>query len=265
MKTRIQKKLMGKRPLILSLLILTMISFCVNPSFAAEVKISAAASLTEVLKQLAVEFKKTNPDVSIQFNFGSSGSLAKQVSNGAPIDIFVSANDTWMDYLVKQGKISPKTVRILARNTLVFVGPKGSSVKTFADLTGLKHIALGSPKSVPAGEYAEQALKAAGIYDNLVKQNILVMAKDVRQALTYADHGDTDGAFVYQTDALQAQKAVILFSVPDAMHDKIIYPLALTSAGEINESAKLFYKFTESSAAADMLKKQGFIVPIQEK
>jgi len=246
-----------KREIIVLLSLLQLLVFA-GPGQPAEVHLSVAASMTDAIKELDAAFVADNPGVTMLPNFGSSGSLAKQVAQGAAADLFVSAHPKWMSYLEKEGKIVPQTVRDLAQNSLVFVGPQKVSVNSLNDLAIMELIALGSPQSVPAGQYAEQAMRAAGVYERLVAAKKLVMAKDVRQALLYADRGEVDGAFVYRTDALLAQKAVILYAVPDNLHDPISYPMALTVDGEKNADARAFYEFLASPAALQILEKYGF-------
>ena len=185
---------------------------------AEEIRISVPASMTDAMKELIAQFGASGKHAPIVTNYGPSGTLAKQIVEGAPADLFISANQKWMDYLREEKQIDPATEKILAANTLVFVGMKNPAITKMADIVGLKQIAIGSPKSVPAGEYAVQAMEKAGIYKQLEEGKKLVMAKDVRQALTYADRGETDGAFVYKTDALMATQAVILFEVPQELY-----------------------------------------------
>ena len=112
------------------------------------------------------------------------------------------------------------------------------AVKSLADLKALQRIAIGTPASVPAGQYAEQAMRAAGIYEELEKDKKLVMAQDVRQALIYADRGEVDGAFVYQTDAMLAKEAKILLVVPDDLYDRVSYPMVITTNGASKGGSK---------------------------
>ena len=190
-----------------------------------------------------------------------SGTLAKQIVEGAPADIFISANQKWMTYLRDEKKVDQASEKILAANTLVFAGMKNPAVTKLADIVNLKQIAIGSPKSVPAGEYAAQAMEKAGIYKQLEEGQKLVMAKDVRQSLTYADRGEADGAFVYKTDALMAEKAVILFEVPQDLYEKVTYPIALTTDGANNAEAKAFYAFLTGPEAMKVFLKYGFSAP----
>ena len=231
----------------------------VSPSLAAEeIRISVPASMTDVLKELSSRFAASGKHAPVVANFGPSGALAKQINEGAPADLFISANQKWMVYLRDQKMIDPTSEIILAANTLVFVGMKNPAVTRIEDIVGLKQIAIGSPKSVPAGEYAAQALEKADIYKHLEEGNKLVMAKDVRQALTYADRGETDGAFVYKTDALLATQADILFEVPQNLYERVSYPIALTVDGAKKAEARAFYQFLTGPEGRVVFLKHGF-------
>lgn len=243
-----------------ALVIVLAVHFFTVAASAETVYLSAAASMTDALKEIITGFTATHPAAKVQPNFASSGSLAKQLEQGAPGDLYVSANPKWMHYLVKQRLIAPGTDRIFAYNTLVFVGEKRSAPLTLNKLTRLERIALGSPQSAPAGQYARQAMEHAEIYGLLEQQKKLVLAKDVRQALLYADRGEVDGAFVYRTDALLARNAEILFTVPDDLYDRVAYPLGLTLAGAKNTSATALYEYIRSPEAKAVLKKYGFEV-----
>ncbi|MCI5125380.1 MAG: molybdate ABC transporter substrate-binding protein, partial [Candidatus Electrothrix sp. AR5] len=131
---------------------------------AETVHLSAASSMTDTLKEIITSFTAAHPDVHIRPNFGSSGSLAKQIEQGAPADVYISANPKWMQYLIKQRMIAPGTKRIFAYNRLIFIGEKRRAPISMNKLTGLNRIALGSPKNVPAGQYAKQAMEQAGVY-----------------------------------------------------------------------------------------------------
>lgn len=229
------------------------------PATAGELRLSVAASLTDVFNEICADYAKTHPGVTFAPNYGASGALAKQIVEGAPADLFVSANQKWMDHLVAEKRVPAETVTVLARNVLVFVGAKGRAA-SLADLPQLERVAIGSPKSVPAGQYAEQAMQKAGVYDQLAAAGKLVMAQDVRQALIYADRGEVDGAFVYRTDALLAQSAVILFEVPGELYDEVTYPMGLTAAGAGNPEAAAFFAFLKGPEARSALEKFGFVV-----
>ena len=229
----------------------------ISSAFAGEINLSVAASLKEVMNELSGAYAKSNPEVKFLKNYGASGALAKQIENGAPADIFISANTEWMDYLVHKKLADAGSVTSFAYNTLVFAGTT-SSASSLQDLAKLNKIAIGSPKSVPAGEYATEALKKAGLDKQLEKK--LVMAKDVRECLMYAERGEVDGAFVYRTDALQARQAKILFTVPQKLYPRVTYPLGMTASGAKNRDAAGFFQYLKSGAAKPVLRKYGFDV-----
>lgn len=242
------------------LLLIVLVLTIPAPALAGEVRLSAAASLTEAMKEIAVVFAAGRPGTTVVPNFGSSGTLAKQIAQGAPADIFLSANRQWVDSLIEERRLAAANVRDLAGNALVFVGRKGRNISSLRDLTDLRLIAIGSPRSVPAGQYAEEALTRAGVYRQLAEGGKLVLAQDARQALIYADRGEVDGAFSYRTDALLAREAVILFEVPAAFHSPIAYPMGLTTAGEKNPEAVALFGFLQGPAAKKILERYGFLV-----
>jgi len=224
---------------------------------AGEVNLSVAASLKEVVNELSDGFAKKHPGVRFIRNYGASGALAKQIENGAPADIFISANLEWLDYLKNKKMVDSTSVGTFAYNTLVFAGMPGSAA-SLRDLAKLERIAIGSPKSVPAGEYAVEAIRKSGLEKQLEKK--LIMARDVRECLMYAERGEVDGAFVYRTDALLAKKAKILFSVPQEFYPRVTYPMALTPAGRKNRDAVAFFAYLNSDEARSVLARFGFAV-----
>lgn len=226
-----------------------------TPALAGDVNLSVAASLKEVINELSDSFAKKTPNVKFLKNYGASGALAKQVENGAPSDVFISANEKWMDYLKEKTLVETSSISTFAYNTLVFAGTPGKA-SSMQDLPKLERIAIGSPKSVPAGEYATEAIKKSGLDKQLEKK--LVMAKDVRECLMYAERGEVDGAFVYKTDALQAKQAKILFTVPQDLYPRVTYPMALTVAGAKNSDAAAFFAYLHGDEAKAVLSKYGF-------
>lgn len=227
-------------------------------ALAGQVNVSAAASLKDTINEMAAKYAAAHPGVTIQKNFGASGALAGQIEQGAPADIFISASTDWIDYLMNKKMLDAKSRKDFAYNALVFAGTTTKKVSGMNDLTKLDKIAIGSPKSVPAGEYAMESMKNSRLDQKLAAK--LVMAKDVRECLTYAEMGEVDGAFVYRTDALQAKKAKILFVVPEKLHSRVVYPMALTMSGATNADAKAFFAWIQSGAAKSILKKYGFIL-----
>jgi molybdate transport system substrate-binding protein len=231
------------------------ILFPATAVFAGDVNLSVAASLKEVINELSDSYAKTHPGVKFIKNYGASGALAKQIESGAPSDIFISANLEWMDYVKSKKLVDPASIGTFTYNTLVFAGAPGKA-SSMQDLVKLERIAIGSPKSVPAGEYATEAFKKAGIDKQLEKK--LVMAKDVRECLMYSERGEVDGAFVYRTDALLAKQAKILFTVPQELYPRVTYPMALTALGAKSNEAVSFFAYLHGDEAKNVLAKFGF-------
>ena len=229
--------------------------FCAAPALAGDVSLSVAASLKEVINELSGSFAQKNPGVRFLKNYGGSGQLAKQIESGAPADIFISANREWMEYLAQRKLVHTASVSTFTYNTLVFAGAPGKA-SSLQDLLKLERIAIGSPKSVPAGEYAMEALKKSGLDRQLGKK--LIIAKDVRECLMYAERGEVDGAFVYKTDALQAKRVKILFVVPQELYQRVSYPGALTVGGAQNKDAAAFFAYLQGNEAKSVLAKYGF-------
>lgn len=228
------------------------------PAVGGEVRIFAAASLTDAINEIGAAYLREHPEVTLVRNYAASGTLARQIAAGAPADLFISADPRWIDYLAAEKLVKPGDVATLAYNALVFIGRPDLKVASLADLAALRRIAIGSPGSVPAGRYAAEVLKKAGLYDKLAAEGRLVLAKDVRQALIYAERGEVDGAFVYATDAPMAKHAVQLFAVSQEIHPRIAYPMGLTATGRANSEAVSFFAFLQSQQARAILSRYGF-------
>ena len=228
------------------------------PAMAGELKLSVAASLKEVINELSASYQAKHPGTVFIKNFGSSGTLAGQIENGAPADLFISANTEWINYLKGKKLVDGSSEKTFAFNSLVVAGTTTKRVSTMNDLTKLDKIAIGSPKSVPAGEYAMAAMTTAGMADKLAGK--LVMAKDVRECLMYAELGEVDAAFVYRTDALQAQKAKLLFIVPQKLYPRVVYPMALTLKAAKNSEAQAFEIYLQGAEAKSVLRKFDFVL-----
>lgn len=242
---------------IIATVVLTLI--LAVPALAGEISLSVAASLRESVTELSDLFQKRTPGVSFKKNFGASGALARQIEAGAPADLFFSANTKWIEYLTRKKLADEKSVGVFAYNQLVVAGRPGLKITSMQDLVKLNRIAIGSPRSVPAGEYAMTALTESGIDKQVGKK--LVMAKDVRECLLYADRGEVDAAFVYKTDALLlAKQAKILYVVPENLHDRVTYPMVLTMQGMKKPEAISFITFLGSPEAKRILKNHGFEV-----
>lgn len=227
---------------------------------AAELRIAVASSLADVVAGRCAAFASLTPGLRCVISKGGSGVLARQIEQGAPVDLFISAHPEWIDSLVSKGLLNSTSVVPLVGNRLVFVGAPGSA-RSVQDLARLRRIALGNPANVPAGTYAEAVLRRAGLYTELLQQGRLVFTQDVRQALVYAERGEVDGAFVYRSDALQGKKVVTLFEIPVEQHPAIVVPMALTGVGYANSEARAFWSYLRGPASVAAFEAAGFLRP----
>ena len=224
--------------------------------------VSAAASLKDVLEEIKPLFQKAYPGVNITFNFGASGALLQQIEQGAPVDVFISAAKRQMDTLDQKGELVPGTRGNLANNKLALIVPKESrAVNSFNSLTNpeIKRIAIGEPRSVPAGQYAEQVLQKLNLL-NQVKPK-LMYANNVRQVLAAVESGNVDAGMVYVTDARISDKVRVVAIADDNFHSPIVYPMAVLKSSKNQDAARAFLKFLSRNQAREVLRKYGFIVP----
>ena len=222
------------------------------------ITVSAAASLKVPLETLKSEFEKETPGIAVVYNFGSSGSLEQQIVNGAPVDVFISAAAKQMDSLEKAGLILPASRFVLVGNTLVLIAPTGTrALSGFGDLPSASTLAIGEPKSVPAGMYAMEILKHFGLAE-AVKEK-LVFAKDARQVLVYVESGNADAGIVYGSDAAGSKSARIVAVAPDGSHQKVEYPAAIVKASAHPAEAAGFIAFLRSGRATALFKSAGFV------
>ncbi len=225
--------------------------------------VSAAASLTDAIQEIEGGYRHDHPDVELRNNFGSSGTLAGQVEEGAPADVFISAASKPMDDLEARGLIVAGTRRNLLRNSLVLIVPRGSKLNSFKQLDdgSVRTIALGDPASVPAGQYGRQTLVALHLMDSV--QRKLVLAKDVRQVLAYVETGNADAGLVYATDAAISSNVRVAATAPEGSHDAIVYPAAATASGHHEAAAREFVEYLQSAAAKAAFEKRGFTITTQ--
>jgi molybdate transport system substrate-binding protein len=227
----------------------------------ADVTVFAAASLTDSLKQIAADYQRQT-GWTVTFNFEASSILARQIEEGAPADIFFSADETQMDRLAKRGLIDPATRLDRLGNTLVVVTPKSSRLQIHspADLApdGVKQIALADPKAVPAGVYAKEWLETCRVWD-AVKPKV-VPTENVRAALAAVASGNVDAGVVYKTDAAISKRVRIVYEVPRADGPDIRYPVALVKSSEHPNEAKRFLECLDSADAARVFERFGFFV-----
>lgn len=226
-----------------------------------EILIFAAASLTDVVREIAMNFKGQAPGLKVNISTGSSAQLAKQIEYGAPADIFLSADIKWMDYLDEKGLII-STARIESlSNKLVIIGRANSRsfLHSIQDLgtNKVNYIAIADYNSVPAGIYASEALKKLGIWQQLFPK--LVLGSDVRIAMAYVERGEAECGIVYATDAMVSKRVETLFPLPDESQPKIIYSFALIKGSPNARGAEAFFDYLKDSCAREIFKKHGFI------
>lgn len=223
--------------------------------------VSAAASLKDVMEEIKPLYQKSNPGVNLTFNFGASGALLQQIEQGAPADIFISAARRQMDTLDQKGALVPGSRTNLANNKLVLIVPSGSrTVTSFNSLKQpeIKRIAMGEPRSVPAGQYAEQVLQKLNLW-NAVKPK-LVYANNVRQVLAAVESGNADAGMVYITDATISKKVRVVVTADDSYHSPILYPMAVLKNSRNIDAARAFVRYLTGSEARGILRKYGFVV-----
>ncbi len=224
--------------------------------------VSAAASLKEALEEIKLLYRQSQPNVNISYNFGSSGALQQQIEQGAPSDIFISAAKKQVDALEQKGLLVGGTRNIIAKNKLVLVIPKNAvGITSFYSLKDakVKKIAIGEPRSVPAGQYGQQVLEKLKIWSEIKSK--LVFANNVRQVLASVETGNADAGLVYITDAKISDKVKVVVTADEKYHSPIIYPLAVIKSSKNVDAAKEFSQFLSSNQAKAVFKKYGFILP----
>ncbi len=231
------------------------------PASAAEVTVFAAASLTNVLRELAPVHEQASGD-RVLFNFAASSTLARQIEEGAPADVFFSADEAKMEALERAGDLVPGTRRSLLSNTLVVVTPADSklAIRGAQDLgrAAVRILALAEPRSVPAGIYAQEYLRAAGVWPAVSDK--VVPTENVRAALAAVESGNADAAIVYKTDAAISSRVKVIYEVPAAEGPEISYPIAVVRHGREIERGKAFAAFLASAPARAVFERHGFIV-----
>ena len=243
-------------------LLLVLIPGCRSqePAPAAnELTVSAAVSLKEAFREIAELYEKRT-GTKIHFNYGASGALQKQIESGAPADVFASAGAKQMDELASRSLIVPDTRADFAGNSLVLIIPaRGMALSSFSDLSNpsVKKVAVGNPKTVPAGQYTEQTLNNLKLLPQL--QSKLIFAEDVRQVLDYVAREEVDAGVVYSSDAFSAgSKVKVVALAPNDSHDPIRYPIALVRDSQQKEAARKFIDLVLSTEGQAALVKHGF-------
>jgi molybdate transport system substrate-binding protein len=231
---------------------------------AQDVTVSAAVSLKEALGEIAVAYEREKGH-KVQLNFGASGQLLAQIREGAPVDLFIPAADLQMNQAAELKLIDRGTRRVIATNTLVLIVPRDdrkSPLRGFGDLAdpGMKRLAIGQPRTVPAGDYAMQVLRHLKLADSLASR--LITAASVRQVLDYVERGEVDAGIVYATDAKEAGENVrVIASADPTWHAPIRYPAAIVCETKHRDAAESFITYLSAKPAQSILRGKGFGPP----
>ena len=229
-------------------------------ALADEIIVSAAASLTDVLKEISNGYQSKSKN-TVKFNFGPSSALARQIEEGAPADMFFSADLAQMGDLDKNGRLEPGTQKNLLSNQLVIVVPSDSklAIASPKDLLKpeVKRIALAEPP-VPVGAYSSKYLEAEGLWDKIKPK--VVPVQDVRATLASVESGNVEAGFVYKTDAAVSKKVKIVYEVPIDKGPKIVYPVAIVKESKRKDTARDFLNYVQTPASKELFKKYGFVV-----
>jgi len=230
-------------------------------ALAQEMTLSVAISMKEAVETLGRQFMQNRSGVTLRYNFGSSGELQKQIEAGAPVDLFISAAQRQMDELQQKGLVDTASRRVFARNVLTVIKPSGLAldISKPVDLAGPKvqRIVIGNPKTVPVGQYAEESLKALGLWDQL--QPKLVLAENVRQTLDYVARGEVEAGFVYTTDAAVRPGVVVeAFRPADDTYRPVLYPVAVVKDARQPALARAFIDLLVSRDGQAVLSRFGF-------
>jgi len=247
--------------LLLTVILFTLVVGCTKEEkpVSVNLNISAAASLKDAMNEIKQLYETENKGSTLTINYGSSGTLQQQIEQGAEVDLFISAAAKQMDALATKDLIVKDTRKDLLQNDVVLIVPKNSSkITSFNDLTTDKNtkLALGEPKAVPAGQYAEEVFTKLGILDKVKSK--AVYGKDVKEVLTWVETENADAGVVYATDAKVSDKVKVVATAPSDSHSPVIYPAAIIKASKQVDAAKDFMKFLNSSKAKAIFEKYGF-------
>lgn len=223
------------------------------------ITVSAAASLTDVLNELAEKYKEQDPGMEISFTFGGSGALQTQIEEGAPVDLFFSAAEENMDALEEEGLIDTATRKDILKNEIVLIAPQGeTSVSSFENiLDSDPQIALGEAESVPAGKYAQEIFENLGIWEEV--QSHAVFASNVREVLSWVEAGEADCGVVYATDAMTSDQVQVVCNAPED-GPEVLYPAAVIKDCANPDGAEEFLDYLTGDEAKAAFESYGFTV-----
>ena len=253
-----------KAAVITAVLLLSTGGGCSNnsPESGKALTVYAGAGTMKAMEEAALIFT-AETGFKMDFEFASSGSLAKKIAAGAPCDLYVSASRDWIEYLAEKNLLDSRSIKTIAESELVCVVPKNSSsgCLTPGDLASLEKIALGDPAHVPVGKYARQALSRLRLWDTLLLENKLVLAPSVMQALYLAERGEVDAAIVYLGDAKLSERVKIAFRFPENTHEPIEFIGAVVLSSASGPAPGAFLDFLSTEQVARVFTRYGFRVP----
>ncbi|WGE79610.1 molybdate ABC transporter substrate-binding protein [Actinobacillus equuli] len=234
--------------------------FSSSLALATDITVFAASSMTNVLQEINQDFAKQYPDDKVVFSFASSSVLAKQIEQDAPADVFISADLKWMDYLKEKQPAKTQNIRYLVKNNLVLIAPKDSPLTTsdiqavdFHKILADGYLSVGDPAHVPAGKYAKKALEHYGLWQQVEPR--IARAKNVRDALSFVERGESPLGIVYSTDAKVSDKVKVIAVFPTESYGEVIYPAATVSD---KVQAKTFLDFLKTPKAKAKFEAAGF-------
>ncbi|MBX9476631.1 molybdate ABC transporter substrate-binding protein [Yersinia enterocolitica] len=233
-----------------------------SSAMAADITVFAAASLTNALQDIAAQYKKEK-QVDVVASYASSSTLARQIEQGAPADLFISADQQWMDYAIDKQQMVANTRYTLLGNELVLIAPKDSKITKVAidkktdwkKLLEGGRLAVGDPDHVPAGIYAKESLENLGAWATLAPE--MARANNVRSAMALVERAEAPLGIVYGSDAIASDKVKVVGVFPEASHKPVEYPMAIVKGHE-NHTVTAFYDYLKSPAAAIIFEKYGF-------
>ena len=231
-----------------------------NGGKIVEINVSAAASLKDALEKINENYKQAT-GTTVVLNLGGSGALVKQIKEGAPTDLFISASNKAMNELVEAGTVEKESVSVLLKNSLVLVVPKDNAAKIekaedLANLDEKSKLAIGEVETVPAGQYAKESLTNLKLWDKV--ESHVVYAKDVRQVRSYVEGGEAAAGFIYASDAAGDDKIKVVQTMDESTHKKIVYPSAVIKGAANADAAKEYEAFLKTDTSMKIFEEHGF-------
>ncbi|WP_347549007.1 molybdate ABC transporter substrate-binding protein [Pseudalkalibacillus hwajinpoensis] len=241
---------------LISITLLIFLFGCQTGEEDTAITIAAAASLSDAMKEVNAMYLEKHPESDLSLHLASSGVLANQIKQGAPIDVFLSASEKHFKEVEKENFIDPDYQTDLLTNKLVLIASEDASVRSWDDLlsTNINRITIGMPKTVPAGAYAKEALTSLQLWSKLEEK--FVFGKDVRQVLTYVETGNADAGLVYETDFRTSSKVTLVDEAPEDSYSPIVYPSGVIDGA--SDEAKAYFAFLQSDEAITIFEKYGF-------